>query len=348
LRVSVIVPNWNGREHLPVCLESLEVQRFRDFEVILVDNGSSDGSDELVRNQYPWVTLVELPHNAGFAVANNVGLRHATGVYIVTLNNDTSVDEHWLEKLIAAAESRPGIGMVASRICNHEEPDVVDSLGIRIAADGMSRGAHRGEHFSSLRLGKVEPILLPSACAALYRKAMLAEIGFFDEDFFAYCEDTDLGLRARLSGWDAVLARDAVIYHKYSMTGGALSPFKLYLVERNHYWVAVKSFPPSLLLRVPFHSAVRYLTQASLVFSGRGTGSEFRRSQARRETGRALLRGFRDALLGLPHMWKKRRRSRQNRKISDGQMAGLLGRYPLSFHDLLDAGRKHRKTGVLL
>ncbi|MBI5441064.1 MAG: glycosyltransferase family 2 protein [Deltaproteobacteria bacterium] len=337
MQVSVIIPNWNGRTHLPVCLESLEGQTFRDFEVVLVDNGSADGSTDLVRSRYPWVKLVELPQNAGFAGANNAGLRNAAGEYVVTLNNDTRADPRWLEELVSAAESRPGIGMAASRICNYEAPDVVDSLGIRIAADGMSRGAHRRERFSSLRLARVEPILLPSACAALYRRGLLDEIGFFDEDFFAYCEDTDLGLRARLAGWDAVLARDAVVHHKYSMTGGALSPFKLYLVERNHYWVVLKTFPTRLLARVPFHSVVRYWTQASLVLGGRGTGQEFRRSEARGAAAKALLRGLKDALAGAPRMWRKRARFGPHRKIPDRRLADLLRQYRLSFRELLDA-----------
>ena len=117
--------------------------------------------------------------------------------------------------------------MVAPRICNCFQPDLIHSLGIAICPDAMSRGAQRGRHFSALTMAPVQEVLIPSACAALYRRAMLDETGFFDPAFFAYCEDSDLGLRGRIAGWGALLARDAVVYHKYSMTSGAFSPFTL-------------------------------------------------------------------------------------------------------------------------
>src|SRR6185369_12131340 len=271
VRLSIIIVNWNGRNHLTTCLDSLDNQTFRDFEVILVDNGSTDGSLELVRKRYSWVKLVELPENRGFAAGNNFGLAAAGGEYIVTLNNDTEADPGWLAELVAVADAHPGAGMVASRICSFDDHDRIDSLGFRICRDGMSRGAYRLRRFSGLSIGRVEDILLPSACVALYRRVMVDEIGFFDEDFFAYCEDTDLGLRGRLAGWSAILARDAVVYHKYSGTAGAFSPFKLYLVERNHYWVALKTFPLSMLLLVPFFTLVRFMVQARLVLAGAGS-----------------------------------------------------------------------------
>ena len=130
--------------------------------------------------------------------------------------------------------------------------------------------------FLSFRRVRYEEILFPSACAALYRREMIEQIGFFDDDFFAYCEDTDLGLRGRIAGWRAVLARDAVVYHRYSRSGGEFSPFKLYLVERNHYWVALKSFPLRMLLALPFWTFVRYLVQARMVLRSKGAGAQFR------------------------------------------------------------------------
>ena len=338
MRVSVIIVNWNGLEHLPECLESLQNQSFRDFEVILVDNGSIDGSLSYLRENQPWVRVVPLAGNRGFAGGNNAGLAVAKGEYIVTLNNDTRADAGFLAELVAVADAHPATGMVASRICNSFEPDIIDSLGMAVCRDAMSRGAYRGRRFSEISLDRIEPILFPSACVALYRREMLDEIGFFDDDFFAYCEDSDLGLRGRLAGWGALLARDAVVYHKYSMTSGAFSPLKLYLVERNHYFVALKNFPLPLLLLLPFYTVARYLTQLAVVLSGRGSGGEFLESGTRSACVWALLRGMRDAAIALPKFLKKRAAVMRRRKLTSREMMRLLKRYPLSFRELLDIG----------
>jgi hypothetical protein len=195
-RVSVIIVNWNGKEYLPECLDSLRDQTYHDFEAVVVDNGSHDGSVDLLRKSYPWVRLVLLETNSGFAGGNNAGLAAAdAGAYIVTLNNDTRVDRRWLEELTAAAEGSPQVGMVASRICAWDNPDQIDSLGLDICTDGMSRGSRRGASFSALSLGKSEDVLLPSACAALYRREMIDETGFFDDDY--WLAGTSCGVEGR-------------------------------------------------------------------------------------------------------------------------------------------------------
>ena len=215
----------------------------------------------------------------------------AEGDYIVTLNNDTRAEPDWLETLVKVADSHPQAGMVGSRICSFSDPDIIDSIGMGICLDGMSRGRFRNKRWSKLRLQDVETILFPSACVALYRRSMLEEIGFFDDDFFAYAEDSDLGLRGRLAGWEAVAATQAVVYHKYSQTGGKLSPFKVYLVERNHYWVVWKNFPFSRIITLPFYSIWRYCEQLRSVLSGGGTGDEFRASGSRIELIKAMIKG---------------------------------------------------------
>jgi len=338
VRVSVIIVNWNGLEHLPECLASLEGQSLPDFEVILVDNGSRDGSLSYLREHHPRVRVVALPENLGFAAGNNAGLAVARGEYVVTLNNDTKAAPGWLAELVATADAHPEAGMVASRILNYFEPDRIDSLGFRVCPDGMSRGAYRGQSFAQLALGVAPEILFPSACVGLYRRSMLEEIGFFDPDFFAYCEDTDLGLRARLAGYGALLARDAVVYHKYSMTTGAFSPLKLYLVERNHYFVAVKNFPLPLLLALPFFTLVRFLTQAEAIARGTGSGGEFLASGSRGACVRALLCGMRDAALALPALIAKRRAVQRLRRLKNREMTALLRRYGMGFRELLDNG----------
>lgn len=335
-KVSIIIVNWNGREHLATCFDSLAAQTFRDFEVILVDNGSADGSIVLVQESYPWVRLVPLGENTGFATGNNIGFEHSRGDYIITLNNDTMVEPDWLEILVRVADSHPKAGMVGCRICSFTDPEVIDSLGMGICRDGMSRGRYRNRHWSSLRLPEVEVILLPSACAALYKRAMIAETGFFDDDFFAYAEDSDLGLRGRLAGWEALLATNAVVYHKYSQTSGKLSPFKVYLVERNHYWVVLKNFPTVNLLLLPLFTALRYLEQVRAVLQGGGTGSEFCSGSSQWPIIKALLKGIYDGLSGAPKILRKRHRIMQTKRLSGREISTLLRDYRITFRELLD------------
>jgi GT2 family glycosyltransferase len=334
--VSIIIVNWNGMAHLPGCLDSLAGQTFRDFEVILVDNGSVDASVSFARDCHPWVKLILLDENIGFAAGNNRGLECAHGNYIVTLNNDTRTEPDWLEVLVRTADAHPGAGMVGCRICSFADPDVVDSLGMGICSDGMSRGRFRNRRWSSLHLRDEENILFPSACAALYKRAMIDETGFFDDDFFAYAEDSDLGLRGRLAGWDAVLATQAVVYHKYSQSSGSFSAFKVYLVERNHYWVALKSFPPGSLLLLPLFTMLRYLEQARTVLFGHGAGGEFRASGSQIELVKALGKAIFDSLRGIPRTFRKRRQVMATRRLSKREFSELLRSHRISFKELLD------------
>jgi GT2 family glycosyltransferase len=332
-RASVIIVNWNGLQYLTECLDSLAAQTFCDFEIILVDNGSQDGSIAFVQERYPSVRLIPLSENTGFARGNNVGFEAAQGDYLVTLNNDTWVDPRWLEMLVAAADADITVGMVASRICTYSDPDCLDSIGVTVCRDGMSRAAFRNRSFSELGFNGVREILLPSACAALYRKKMINEVGGFDDDFFAYCEDTDLGLRGRLAGWKAVAALEAIVLHKYSGTGGVFSPFKLYQVERNHFWAALKCFPVGMLMLLPVWTFVRYLMQAQLVLQAKGAGSQFREASST-QLVLALMRALVDALRALPRMLRKRRNVM--RRLSPCEMTRLLADYRLSFRNLLD------------
>ena len=337
--VSIIIVNWNGAHHLPECLQSLAAQTYNNFETIIVDNASTDGSPELIMTCYPTIRLIRLATNTGFATGNNKGFEQANGEYIVVLNNDTRAEPDWLARMVAVAEENPEVGMVGCRTCAYGDRDIVDTIGGRICRDGMSRGAYRSQSFAKLGLNPVVEGLYPSGCAALYRRAMLDETGFFDDDFFAYAEDTDLGLRGRLAGWRTLIATGAVVHHKYSGTGGVFSPLKLYLVERNHYWVAIKNFPLPLLALLPFWTCVRYALQFFVVLTGRGSGAEFRSTASPTECLFALAKATRDALIGLPGQWQKRRRIYRAKRISSFEMMRLIKRFHLSFLELLDYNR---------
>lgn len=319
--VSIIIVNWNGRKFLEECLLSLSHQSFRHFEVILVDNGSEDDSLFFVQSRFPKVVLIPKKINSGFASGNNDGIKVARGKYIFTLNNDTKVKEDCLEHLFTVAEKSPGeVGMWAPKILSLQNPRVIDSVGgLLLYPDGIGKGRGRLEEDRG-QYDDIRDILLPSACAALYRKEMLDEVRGFDEDFFAYCEDTDLGLRANIGGWNAWSVPQAVVYHYYSATGGKYSPEKAYLVERNRMWVTIKNYPPSLLAMVPFYSIRRYLYQVYGVMTGKGAGGRFVESSSSLELIKILVRAYYDGIKGIPRMYKKRKEILSIKRVSDGDM----------------------------
>lgn len=306
---SVIVLNWNGRQYLPECLAALAAQTCRDFEVILVDNGSTDGSADLVRDQFPWVKLVELPENVGFAEGNNRGLAAARGEFLVALNNDTRVEADFLAALLAAAQAAPKAGMVAAKMLNYFEPGRIDAVALKIGVNGLGYNIGVGEEDAGQYDGGVGAFG-PCGGAALYRRAMVESVGFFDPDFFAYYEDFDLAWRGRLAGWDCACAPKAVVYHVHSATSGEYSPFKVYQTHRNKWFVIAKNWPGALVLRhLP-----------ALVFAD---AASFALALARGRGG-AALRARLDVLRNLQKLLRKRRAVQGTRRLSDREVAALF------------------------
>jgi GT2 family glycosyltransferase len=336
-RISVIIVNWNNKVKLEQCLKSLEGQTFRDFEVIVVDNGSTDGSVEFVKRNFPtFVRLVENTGNLGFATGNNIGIERAEGEYILTLNNDTRMESGCMKKLVNVADaSGMDTGMWAPKILSMEPPHLIDSVGgLLLTMDGIGKGRGRltpdDGRFDGLR-----EVLIPSACAGLYRRTMLEETGLFDDDFFAYCEDSDLGLRARLMGWKAQSVPGAVVYHEYSSTGGVYSPLKAFLVERNHFWVVMKNFPLRLLALLPFYSLWRYNAQVYGLIFGRGAGGRFIEKANPAGLLFALIKSYIYVILKLPAIFKKRRSIQKRRKLSSGQFIRILKAHNIRIKDLV-------------
>ena len=238
----VIIPNWNGQHLLARCLESLAVQTYRDFVVIVVDNHSTDGSVAWLRAVHPDVQVIVNAENRGFATAINQGIRATHSRYLVTLNNDTAPAPDWLAALVAAVESDGAIGMVASKMLFADRPQMINSAGIAIDRVGIAWDWRGGEPDDPDERALVE-IFGPCAGAALYRRAMLDEIGLFDEDFFAYMEDVDLAWRARAAGWRCLYAPQARVLHHHSATGKEGSPFKSFHLGRNKLWLLAKNYP---------------------------------------------------------------------------------------------------------
>ena len=334
--VSVIVINYNGKEFLKDCLESIYGQNYHNFELILVDNGSTDGSVQFIKEKFPDTILIENKENLGFAVANNQGIEISRGKYVALLNNDTVVDRDWLKNLVTAAESSSeNTGMWAGKILSLENPNIIDSVGgLIISNDGIAKGRGRLERDIG-QYDREEEVFIPSACAALYRKRMFDEVGLFDEDFFAYCEDTDLGLRARLAGWKTISAPKAVVYHHYSGTTGKYTSIKAYLVERNHIWLAIKNFPLSKLLLLPLYTFWRYLMQVYGIFRKKGAGGRFLEDFSGSRLLIILFKALWGATKGMPVILKKRRYIQKKKIVTDKEINNLFKRYGITIKDLV-------------
>jgi GT2 family glycosyltransferase len=331
---SVIILTWNGRHLLEECLESVLSQTFRDFETIVVDNGSTDGSVDFLKERWgEKINTISLPSNAGFAGGNNAGIRAAGGRFVVLLNNDTAVDPGWLSALHRAFLRHPGAGMFTPKILNYYRRDEIDNTGHVIFRDGLGRGRHRLEKDDG-RFDEEGEVLSPSGCAGVYRNEMLDEIGLLDETFFAYGEDVDLGLRARWAGWGCHYVPDAVVYHKYSATTGTYSPQKAFLVERNRLWILFKNFPLRDILASPIYTGYRYAMHFRGAVSGKGSSGRFAQDHSAWRLFGIILKAECAGLSGLPGVLGQRMRIRRNRKIGAGEFRDLLRRFSMSAREV--------------
>lgn len=312
--VSVIIPNWNGAHHLPTCLESLRRQEYAPLEVLVVDNASTDDSRALLAKDYPEVRLIALPQNRGFTGACNAGIEAARGEIVALLNNDTEVEPGWVTALVDAFERHPKAGLVASKILLFDERDRFHTAGDLFRVDGrlFNRGVWEKDE------GQYDQeTYVFSACggAAAYRRAMLDEIGLFDDDFFFSCEDMDLAWRAQLRGYRCVYTPAAVVYHRLSATGGGVTAS--YYDGRNLIWLLVKNYPAPFWRKYGL-KVVR--TQLSLAWEALRAW--------RGAAARARLRGMMAGIAGIPRMLRKRRAIQQSRRVSIEYLESILTPMP--------------------
>jgi GT2 family glycosyltransferase len=334
--VSVVVVNWNRRALLAASLSSLSLSGGVPIEVIVVDNGSSDGSPDEVRAfaaaaPFP-VFLIVNPDNRGFCAANNQGIAAARGEFVALLNNDAEAAPLWLHHL-REVFNQPDVGMAASKILVHEDPRVIDKAGHLMYPDGQNRGRGTGE-IDRGQFDSVEDVLWPDGCACMYRKSMLDSIGGFDEEFFAYADDAELGLRARIAGWRCVYAPRAVVRHHRGSTLGQANPARLTLIERNRVLLVVKLFPGSLLWRNGAYYLARLLAGLWAAILNKGEISLHSTPGGKLTAALALIRGDLQALTMIPSMLRKRRALKSLRKLSPRQVHQLLMSHRITLRDL--------------
>lgn len=332
--VSVIIVNWNGRAHLEVCLTSVLQQTLPGVEIVVVDNGSSDDSIAFMRERFgDAVRVVPCSENLGYGAGVNAGIRVARGRYLFALNNDTELDPDCLGALVDTADRYPNAGTCAPKILSFTRRDVIDNVGHLFYPDGLSRGRGRLETDRGQYDAPAE-IISPSGCAVLLRRALLSDVGLFDEDYFAYVEDTDLGLRARLAGWTCRAVPSAIVYHKYSASAAEYSPLKAFLVERNRVWTAVKCLPAWLLVLSPLFTVARFGAQAWGALTGRGAAGRFTETHSRLGLLGVLVRAEIAAAKNLPVMWQRRRVIQRQRRVPASAAIDWIVRWGMGVREI--------------
>jgi len=306
---SVVIPNWNGKELLGPCLESLYHQEYDDFETIVVDNGSTDGSAAFVRDNFPQVTIICFAENRGFSAAVNAGIAASSSAYIALLNNDTLVQPSWLKELVGALDGNAQVGSGASKILFFSDPTSVNSAGDEFSWFGVAyqRRLKRGDAdlFSTPRF-----VFSACAAAAIYRRELFEKIGLFDENFFAYHEDVDLGFRSQLAGYRCLFVPTAIVYHKYRATSSRVPSLWFYLRERNKYFVLIKNLPAKLLFiclpLIMFHEG---LCLVKAVFRGYPV---------------SYVRSLRDVINDVPRLLRTRSEIQARRIVDDAYVRRLM------------------------
>ena len=307
-KVSIIVVNWNGERFLKDCLGALSGQSYANYEIILVDNGSSDDSVRFARKNFPEVKLVVLRENTGFTGGNTAGLNVAVGSFVGLVNNDARPEKTWLENLIQPMLLDRTIGLCTSKLI-FEDLRTLNSAGDGLTTAGV--GFNRGLGQEVARFAATEPVFGACGAAGLYRRRMLDEIGFLDEDFFLYDEDTDLNFRAQLAGWKCIYVPNAIAYHVANATSRRLSDLHVYYHTRNLEFVWIKNMPFAIMLRFAHHKIIQELGALCYLCLRHGKWG-------------AYFRAKRDALKMLPIMLKKRARIQARRRVPNRYVRSVL------------------------
>lgn len=271
--IDIVIPNYNGNNILKECIRSLYNQTYFNFRIIIIDNNSVD-SDYLWLNNYKNVLFKKLDNNYGFDKAVNEGIKLSNSEYIVLLNNDTVATKDWLEILVNVIKTDEKIFSVSSKMIRYDNKNIIDDAG-----DGynlLGWGYKIGDGKSITKYSKNREIFSSCAGAAIYRRSILDEIGYFDEEFFAYMEDIDISYRAKIYGYKNIYCADAKIYHIGSATSGSrYNSFKVKLSARNNIYVSYKNMPfLILIMNIPFLMLGFFIKY--LFFVKKGLGNEYK------------------------------------------------------------------------
>ena len=272
-KVSVIIPNYNGMQYVKRCLDSLMAQTLKDWEILFIDNGSADGSRELVEKEYPLVRVIALPENLGFCGAVNIGIHAATAPYVVLLNNDTEAEPEFLQELYDGIRRKPRAFSGGAMMLQFHNREKIDDAGNFYNALGWAFALGKGKPAADYN--KERKIFSACGGAAIYRKDLLEELGYFDEEHFAYLEDTDIGYRAQIAGYENWYFPKAKVYHVGSGTSGSrYNQFKICYSSRNNIYMIYKNMPIlQIVLNMPL--LVAGFTVKLLFFSFKGYGREY-------------------------------------------------------------------------
>jgi GT2 family glycosyltransferase len=332
--VSAVIVNRDGGRLLVEALDSLFAQTWPRLEVILVDNASLDGSAEAAAQRFgDRLRVLRNPRNEGFARGNNQAMEVASGEWVVLLNDDAVLAPDAIEEAMRFVDGRPEVGMVAFRVLVYDKPHVFDSTGLLLYPDGVCRP--RGWEEKDLgQYDRPDEVLAPSGSACAWRREMLDSIGRFDEPYFAYLEDMDLGMRGQIAGWKCFYVPTAVARHAKSMNSGNHSKFKAYHVERNRIYNAVKLLPAFMLLVSPLFTLNRYLLQFYAARTHRGLPSRFMKDYSWIGLLGVLARAYGMALVKLPWLLRRRRAIARTRRISVEDWYRLISRFKLDAIEL--------------
>jgi GT2 family glycosyltransferase len=311
-RAELVLLTYNGRELLQAALPSVFGQAYEreSFGLIVVDNGSEDGSHAYLAERWPEARVVALPENVGVTAALNRGVEAANAPYIGLLNNDVELAPDWLSELVCALEQHPEAASATGKLLNFSQRDVIDGVGDVVSWSGSCVRRGRGE-LDRGQFDEPEEVFSASGAAALYRRSAFETVGLFDEDFYAYLEDVDWGFRARLAGFTCRYVPTAVGYHIGGATTGGASDFYHAHLRRNAALLVLKDYPASRILRHA-HEIVAYQLALLLV--------SLREGKAREHLG-----GLGETLRTLPRTLRKRRRIQRSRLLRPGQLEALLG-----------------------
>lgn len=337
--VSVIIVNWNGRQYLEKCLTSIITQTYKNIEVILVDNNSTDGSREFIAERFPEVILIRNNRNYGFAEANNIGIKAGRGEYVATINNDTEAEPGWIENLVNVIKRDPDIGMCASKILLLNNKDLIDSAGMVLYPDGL--GVCRGYlEKDADSYNREEEVCFPKACAALYRKDAVVNAGYFDKDYFAYSEDGDLGLRIRMLGYKCIYVPTARVYHHHSGTFNRDLLLKAYLCERNRLFTIVKCSSFIDLIASFHYTFVRYVYYAYGYIGKLGQAKQFCETKRHRfQIVFILFRIYGSFILNIAKLLRKRHAIACCRKLKYKKIHKLNPSFKINANELVLKGR---------